>query len=101
MLPATAVPTASLMCVGCVSTGKVEYFYAEVQTWHTTYPDDIEVFHFPNGQTEAHHPSGLKEVVFPDGAIRHAFMDGQELAVDAVRISDAIQRPCPQIDDIC
>lgn len=30
--------------------GRVEYYYAEVATWHTTYADGVEVFHFPNGQ---------------------------------------------------
>lgn len=27
------------------------YFYAEAQTTHITYPDGIEVLHFPNNQT--------------------------------------------------
>lgn len=30
--------------------GKVEYYYAEVDTWHTTHPSGVEVFYFPNGQ---------------------------------------------------
>jgi hypothetical protein len=30
--------------------GRVEYYYAEVATWHTTYADGVEVFYFPNGQ---------------------------------------------------
>ena len=80
--------------------GKVEYFYAEVQTWHTTYPDRLEVFHFPNGQTEAHHPNGLKEVVFADGALRHAFPDGSETSVDAQKLSAAIRLPCPHVQDM-
>ncbi|KAK9865278.1 hypothetical protein WJX84_010842 [Apatococcus fuscideae] len=80
--------------------GTVEYFYAEVQTWHTTYPDRLEVFHFPNGQTEAHHPGGLKEVIFADGALRHAFPDGSETNVDTHQLSAAIQLPCPQIEEL-
>ena len=40
--------------------GRVEYYYAEVDTWHTTHADSVEVFYFASGQTEAHHPSGLK-----------------------------------------
>lgn len=27
------------------------YFYAEAQTTHITYPDGMEVLHFPNNQT--------------------------------------------------
>ena len=44
--------------------GRVEYWYAEVATWHTTHPSGIEVFHFGSGQTEAHHPKpdSYKEV---------------------------------------
>jgi hypothetical protein len=38
----------------------VEYYYAEVDTWHTTHADGVEVFYFATGQTEAHHPDGLK-----------------------------------------
>ena len=40
--------------------GRVEYYYAEVDTWHITHADSVEVFYFASGQTEAHHPSGLK-----------------------------------------
>eukprot|EP00884_Botryococcus_braunii_P012520 jgi/Botrbrau1/21269/Bobra.39_2s0059.1 len=53
--------------------GKVEYYYAEVDTWHTTFPDGLEVFHFANGQTEAHYPVGHKEIAFPDGSMRIVF----------------------------
>ena len=42
----------------------MEYFYAEVDSWHTTHADGTEVFHFPSGQTEAHHPGGRKEILF-------------------------------------
>lgn len=27
------------------------YYYAEAQTTHITYPDGMEVLHFPNNQT--------------------------------------------------
>ncbi len=82
----------------CKPAGKVEYFYAEVQTWHTTYPDRLEVFHFPNGQAEAHHPNGLKEIVFPDGAMREAQPDGTESSIEMHQLSAAVQKPCPSID---
>eukprot|EP00976_Prorocentrum_cordatum_P005101 101197-Prorocentrum_minimum.AAC.1 len=29
---------------------QVDYYYAEVDTWHTTHPDGTEVYHFPGGQ---------------------------------------------------
>ena len=54
--------------------GSVEYYYAEVDTWHTTHSNGIEVFHFPSGQIEAHFPNGTKEVLFPDG-IAHRLTD--------------------------
>jgi len=43
-----------------LAAGRVEYYYAEVDTWHTTHAGGVEVFYFATGQTEAHHPSGLK-----------------------------------------
>ena len=52
------------------------FLCTQVGTWHSTYADGVEVFHFPSGQTEAHHPGGLKEVLFPDGAARRVLPDG-------------------------
>ena len=58
--------------------GAVEYFYAEVETWHATHPGGTEVYHFPSGQTEMHGPNGYKEILFPDGLLRRVFPDGRE-----------------------
>lgn len=58
--------------------GRVEYFYREVDTWHTTHPGGVEVYHFPSGQTEAHGPNGYKEILFPDGLLRRVYPDGRE-----------------------
>ena len=58
--------------------GRVEYFYREVDTWHTTHPGGTEVYHFPSGQTEAHGPNGYKEILFPDGLLRRVYPDGRE-----------------------
>ena len=43
--------------LAALPAGRVEYWYAEVSTWHTTHRNGVEVFHFGNGQTEAHHPA--------------------------------------------
>ena len=58
--------------------GRVEYFYKEVDTWHTTHPEGVEVYHFPSGQTEAHGADGRKEILFPDGLLRRVYPDGRE-----------------------
>lgn len=58
--------------------GRVEYFYKEVDTWHTTHPEGVEVYHFPSGQTEAHGVDGRKEILFPDGLLRRVYPDGRE-----------------------
>ncbi len=79
------------------AAGKVEYLYAEVSTWHTTYPDGLEVFHFPNGQTEAHHPGGLKEIVFPDGNVRMVLPDGREEDADLEELSLHVRQPKPVV----
>ena len=57
---------------------RVEYYYAEVDTWHTTHPTGVEVYHFPSGQVEAHFSDGSKEILFPDGYMRRVFADGRE-----------------------
>ncbi|XP_062416293.1 centromere protein J isoform X2 [Pungitius pungitius] len=57
------------------------YFYAEAKTTHVTYPDGLEVLHFPNNQTEKHFPDGRKEIVFPDQTVKNLFPSGREESV--------------------
>lgn len=76
----------------------MEYFYAEVDTWHTTHPDGVEVFYFPSGQTETHHPSGLKEIVGADGLARLVHADGREEEAARSQLSRAAQRSKPSLD---
>jgi hypothetical protein len=49
-----------------------EYFYAHVQTLHTTFPDGVQTFKFPNGQLERHSASGHKSIVHPGGGAHSA-----------------------------
>uniref|UniRef100_UPI003AAC4B3A centrosomal P4.1-associated protein n=1 Tax=Centroberyx gerrardi TaxID=166262 RepID=UPI003AAC4B3A len=60
---------------------RVIYYYADAQTTHTTYPDGMEVLHFPNNQTEKHFPDGRKEITFPDQTVKNLFPDGREESV--------------------
>nr|XP_040057957.1 centromere protein J isoform X2 [Gasterosteus aculeatus aculeatus] len=60
---------------------RVIYFYAEAKTTHVTYPDGMEVLHFPNNQTEKHFPDGRKEIVFPDQTVKNLFPSGREESV--------------------
>ncbi|XP_044222439.1 centromere protein J isoform X2 [Thunnus albacares] len=60
---------------------RVIYYYAEAQTTHITYPDGIEVLHFPNNQTEKHFPDGRKEITFPDQTVKNLFPNGREESV--------------------
>ncbi|XP_058476061.1 centromere protein J isoform X2 [Solea solea] len=60
---------------------RVIYFYSEAQTTHITFPDGIEVLHFPNNQTEKHFPDGRKEITFPDQMVKNLFPDGREESV--------------------
>ncbi|XP_034417296.1 centromere protein J-like isoform X2 [Cyclopterus lumpus] len=57
------------------------YFYADAQTTHITFPDGVEVLHFPNNQTEKHFPDGRKEIVFPDQTVKNLFPGGREESV--------------------
>ncbi|KAM7380102.1 hypothetical protein PAMP_003419 [Pampus punctatissimus] len=60
---------------------RVIYYYAVAQTTHITYPDGIEVLHFPNNQTEKHFPDGRKEITFPDQTVKNLFPGGREESV--------------------
>jgi hypothetical protein len=52
---------AAVSAEGAVS----EYYYAHVQTLHTTFPDGVQIFKFPDGTLERHSPSGHKSIVQP------------------------------------
>ncbi|TKS67682.1 Centromere protein J [Collichthys lucidus] len=60
---------------------RVIYYYAEAQTTHITYPDGMEVLHFPNNQTEKHFPDGRKEITYPDQTVKNLFPNGREESV--------------------
>ncbi|KAM9344385.1 centrosomal P4.1-associated protein isoform 2-T2 [Pholidichthys leucotaenia] len=76
---------------------RVVYYYADAQTTHITYPDGMEVLHFPNKQTEGyqqfcprvyfdympekHFPDGRKEITFPDQTVKNLFPNGREESV--------------------
>jgi T-complex protein 10 C-terminus len=77
------------------NAGRVEYYYAEVDTWQTSHTDAVEVFYFGNGQIEAHHPSGMKEIVFANGAVRRAYSNGREEDLPRSQLSAAVRRSRP------
>jgi hypothetical protein len=56
----------------------------------------LQVFYFPNGQTEAHHKDGSKEILFADGMLRKVLPSGEEVAHDAASLSEAVLTPKPQ-----
>ena len=59
--------------------GKEEYYYAEVETWHTRKPrDEEDVYHFPSGQVEVHRKDSSKDVLFADGERRRLMAGGTE-----------------------
>ncbi|XP_067000447.2 centromere protein J isoform X2 [Anabrus simplex] len=62
----------------CSVDGKEKYYYAETKTWHTTYPDGMEVLDFPDGQTERRFPDGGKEIAYPNGCLQVIFPEGNE-----------------------
>ncbi|XP_032384903.1 centromere protein J isoform X2 [Etheostoma spectabile] len=63
------------------SDQRVIYYYADAQTTHITYPDGVEVLHFPNNQTEKHFPDGRKEITFSDQTVKNLFPNGREESV--------------------
>jgi len=58
--------------------GLVVYFYAGAGTLHTTYASGVEVFKFPNGQTERHLANGCKEIHFSDGTVKMVLPSGEQ-----------------------
>jgi centromere protein J len=60
---------------------RVIYYYAEVQTTHSTYPDGLEIIQFSNNQVEKHYPEGTKEIIFPDQTIKYLFLNGSEESI--------------------
>ncbi|XP_017057036.1 uncharacterized protein LOC108098546 [Drosophila ficusphila] len=53
-----------------IREGTVKYYYAETNTWHTSYLDGLEILEFPNGQTEHRRKDGTIEVHFPNNSIK-------------------------------
>ncbi|XP_022218281.2 centromere protein J [Drosophila obscura] len=53
-----------------IREGTIKYYYAETNTWHTTYVDGLEILEFPNGQTEHRHKDGTIEIRFPNNTIK-------------------------------
>eukprot|EP00590_Aulacoseira_subarctica_P003399 CAMPEP_0172431154 /NCGR_PEP_ID=MMETSP1064-20121228/57390_1 /TAXON_ID=202472 /ORGANISM="Aulacoseira subarctica , Strain CCAP 1002/5" /LENGTH=134 /DNA_ID=CAMNT_0013177665 /DNA_START=97 /DNA_END=501 /DNA_ORIENTATION=- len=88
-----------------LSDGTVTYYYDEIATTQTTYPDGLQVFEFPNGQEERYfvdggceiifpdstqkniHSSGITEVIYPDGLCVTEDLDGTK------RISQILKSP--------
>lgn len=56
---------------------------------------DVQVFYFPNRQTEAHHKDGSKEIIFPNGTIRKILANGEEVPYDALSLSQEVLLPKP------
>ncbi|KAH8310923.1 hypothetical protein KR044_003463 [Drosophila immigrans] len=53
-----------------IRAGTVKYYYAESNTWHTSYLDGLEILEFPNGQTEHRRKDGTVEIHFPNNTIK-------------------------------
>lgn len=53
-----------------INEGTVKYYYAETNTWHTTYLDGLEILEFPNGQVEHRHKNGIVEVHYPNNSVK-------------------------------
>ncbi|XP_054726317.1 putative autophagy-related protein 11 [Anastrepha obliqua] len=53
-----------------VDEGTVKYYFAETNTWHTTYLDGLEILEFPNGQTEHRYKNGVVEIHLPDHSVK-------------------------------
>ncbi|XP_061697528.1 centromere protein J isoform X2 [Syngnathoides biaculeatus] len=60
---------------------RVLYYYADTKATQITYPDGMEVLHFPDNQMEKLFPDGRKEITFADQTVKTFFPDGSEESV--------------------
>ncbi|XP_061648182.1 LOW QUALITY PROTEIN: centromere protein J [Phyllopteryx taeniolatus] len=60
---------------------RVLYYYADTRATQITYPDGMEVLHFPDNQMEKLFPDGRKEITFADQTVKTFFPDGSEESV--------------------
>jgi centromere protein J len=62
--------------------GIIEYYYFDVETWQTTHPSGVELYHFAQTDQVELHAAGDepkdKEILFPDGTIRRVYSNGFE-----------------------
>ena len=62
--------------------GIIEYYYFDVETWHTTHPTGVELYHFVQTNQVELHAAGDepkdKEILFPDGTLRRVYSNGFE-----------------------
>lgn len=69
-------------------TGIIVYYYAQAETVHTTFPDGLEVYEFPNKQVEKHYKDGNKEIIFPDHTKKIIRVNGvnESIFPDGIRV---------------
>ncbi|XP_070498726.1 centromere protein J [Chironomus tepperi] len=53
-----------------MNEGTVKYYYADTNTWHTTYVDGLEILEYPSGEIEHRYKDGTIEIHYTDGSIR-------------------------------
>uniref|UniRef100_A0A1A9WJU3 Centromere protein J C-terminal domain-containing protein n=1 Tax=Glossina brevipalpis TaxID=37001 RepID=A0A1A9WJU3_9MUSC len=70
-----------------VNDGTVKYYYAETNTWHTTYLDGLEILEFPTGQVEHRHKNGVIEIYYPNNSVK-IFNPNDELKLEEWRFAD-------------
>ncbi|CAG9805053.1 unnamed protein product [Chironomus riparius] len=53
-----------------INEGTVKYYYADTNTWHTTYVDGLEILEYPSGEVEHRYKDNTVEIHYTDGSIR-------------------------------
>ncbi|KAL9895916.1 spindle assembly abnormal 4 isoform 1-T2 [Glossina fuscipes fuscipes] len=70
-----------------VNDGTVKYYYAETNTWHTTYLDGLNILEFPTGQIEHRHKNGVIEIHYPNNSVK-IFNPNDEHKLEEWRFGD-------------
>lgn len=71
-----------------INEGTVKYYYANTNTWHTTYLDGLEVIEFPSGQVEHHHPNGMIEIHYPNNSVKFLNLPEEQDKLEEWRFAD-------------
>jgi len=81
------------------SSGIVEYLYAGVECWNTSYPDGDHVYYFKDGRRECHGADGTVQILVDGHHRAYGCCDGGSgtaAGIPVDKINPKLLQPCPR-----